>query len=77
MVHQRRRKKPRSTAGSTGLMPSGVYRRSFRTDNGPGFAGRTMHDHAARHGVELRVNQPGSTRGVACTPVQGGSSRRA
>ena len=31
----------------------------IRTDNGPEFAGRTMHDWAARNGVELRFIQPG------------------
>lgn len=31
----------------------------IRTDNGPEFAGRTMHDWAARRGVELRFIQPG------------------
>jgi putative transposase len=31
----------------------------IRTDNGPEFSGRTMHDWAARNGVELRFIQPG------------------
>ena len=31
----------------------------IRTDNGPEFAGRTMHDWASRNDVELRFIQPG------------------
>ena len=32
----------------------------IRTDNGPQFAGRKMHDWAARNGVELRFPSPAS-----------------
>ena len=33
--------------------------KAIRTDNGPEFVSRAMHEWAARHGIELRFIQPG------------------